>query len=274
MKTDWDGTLYDRFSKAQFAWGLEMLAAIPLRGSERVLDIGCGTGRLTARICERVPFGSVVGLDRSASMLRAAAGRRRFNMTLLRRDAARMDFDGEFDLVFSNAALHWVRDHEALQAAIFRALRPDGRCRLQFAARGNCPRSLTVLRELLREPPWREDFQARPWPWSMPGTGDCRRMMERFPYADLEVWEERIAWDFGSESEMHGWAESTLLVPFLRVLGGRRREQFAAEAKRRLGEALRDRHGRWRETFVRLNAAARRPARIPRPLRNGLPDLP
>ena len=113
----WDAEEYCTSSSNQKKWALELLSKLDLKGSERVLDIGCGDGEITAAIARRVPRGSAVGIDSSRDMVDLAATRyppNRFpNISFVLKDAREIDFDQEFDAVFSNACLHWVVDHQA-----------------------------------------------------------------------------------------------------------------------------------------------------------------
>ena len=133
-KTKWDAGLYE--SQHAFVWqlGQGVVDLLDPKPGERVLDLGCGTGQLTSLIAER--GAEVVGLDASAEMI----GQARQNYPRMRfvlADAAKMDFAGEFDAVFSNAALHWMMDAAAVAAAISRALVTGGRLVAEFGGKGN-----------------------------------------------------------------------------------------------------------------------------------------
>jgi hypothetical protein len=132
---EWDASAYHRVSDPQVRWGREVLRAIdeesPLRGGETAIDAGCGTGRLTAELLDRLPAGRVFAVDRSPSMLAEArrtllpryAGR----VSFVEADLLELPFERTADLVFSTATFHWVSDHPALFARIHRALAPGGR---------------------------------------------------------------------------------------------------------------------------------------------------
>src|SRR3954464_15885959 len=126
MGADWDGRAYRDLSEPQLKWGRKVLDRVRLAGDERVLDAGCGAGRVTALICERVPRGRVVAVDLSQSMLETARSElARFdNVELLRADVSRLPLDGAVDAILSTATFHWVHDHDALFASLYRALAP------------------------------------------------------------------------------------------------------------------------------------------------------
>ncbi|HEX8558636.1 MAG TPA: methyltransferase domain-containing protein [Pyrinomonadaceae bacterium] len=127
---EWDAASYHRLSGPQFSWGRQVLERLSLNGDETVLDAGCGTGRLTAGLLERLPRGRVVAVDLSQNMLAEARSHLspRFGgrVEFVRADLAALPFDEAFDGVFSTAAFHWVPDHPALFRSLFRSLRAGG----------------------------------------------------------------------------------------------------------------------------------------------------
>jgi trans-aconitate 2-methyltransferase len=131
---DWVGADYRRLSRLQDAVAAEALAELVLRGDEAVLDVGCGDGRRTAEIAQRVPRGRVLGIDASPRMIEAAADLRRPGLDYACIRVQDLDADGEFDVVVSLNALHWVpapQWPDVLQR-LHRALRPGGSALLQF----------------------------------------------------------------------------------------------------------------------------------------------
>src|SRR4051812_19135742 len=116
-KFAWNPADYAVNSASQQAWARELISKLNLNGNERVLDVGCGDGKVTAEIARTVPEGQVCGIDASSEMIRFA--QKAFpasavsNLKFEIMDARQIQFDQRFDLVFSNAALHWVNDHQA-----------------------------------------------------------------------------------------------------------------------------------------------------------------
>src|SRR4051794_32143311 len=121
MATEWDAKKYHQVSGPQQSWGLRVLERAGLEGTERVLDAGCGSGRLTQVLCERVPRGQVIGLDRSKAMLAQASLHLRgqgLKVPLVCADLQRLALRPWAELIFSTATFHWVRDHDALFAGL------------------------------------------------------------------------------------------------------------------------------------------------------------
>src|SRR3954469_18084316 len=134
----WDGAAYDRVSTPMERLAREVLERVELEGGETILDAGCGSGRVTEILVERVPRGRVVGVDASASMIDAARERLGAGADLRVADLVRLDLGGEtVDGVFSTATFHWIADHDALFVSLRRALHPGGRLVAQCGGAGN-----------------------------------------------------------------------------------------------------------------------------------------
>ncbi|MGH9226427.1 MAG: class I SAM-dependent methyltransferase [Acidimicrobiales bacterium] len=153
MTEDWDAATYDRIADPQTRWGLAVLDRLPLGGSERVLDAGCGTGRVTEHLLRRLPHGLVVALDGSVAML--AEARRRLapwrQVQLLHADLASplVEAVGQpVDAVLSTATFHWVTDHDALFANLAAVLRPGGALVAQCGGKGNVASALRAAAAL------------------------------------------------------------------------------------------------------------------------------
>jgi trans-aconitate methyltransferase len=153
MTGEWNAASYDRVSGPQTSWGLKVLSRLALEGNERVIDAGCGTGRLTAGLMARLPRGRLVAIDRSWNMLLTARANLRpdygTRVSFARVELPLMPFAAWADLVFSTATFHWVRDHEALFAHILRALRPGGRLFAQCGGGPNLARAHALAERVM-----------------------------------------------------------------------------------------------------------------------------
>ncbi len=149
MTQDWDAATYDRIADPMTRWGTAVLDRLPLAGDETVLDAGCGSGRVTERLADRLPRGRVVALDGSPAMI--AEARRR-----LARFRARIDYvvadlgrplplDGPVDAILSTATFHWVPDHDALFRNLAAVVRPGGRLVAQCGGVGNIASIRAIL---------------------------------------------------------------------------------------------------------------------------------
>ena len=162
MTFEWNPVEYERSSSAQARWAGEFIATIPFTGAEHVLDVGCGDGKVTAMLVEKVPQGGVLGVDSSAPMVALAAERFAAlapHLTFQVADASRLPFDAEFNVVFSNSTLHWIRDHGPVLRGIRNALKPGGRAYLRFGGKGSTTEVKAVLHDLIGRPEWMDYFE-------------------------------------------------------------------------------------------------------------------
>ncbi len=129
MTHEFDGRKYEKASAAQRQWGRKLIEEFDFEGTERVLDLGCGDGTLTAGTADLLPGGEAVGVDASRGMIDTARCKQRENMHFILMDINHLDFVDEFDVIFSNATLHWGKDHRRLISNVRRALRAHGKLR-------------------------------------------------------------------------------------------------------------------------------------------------
>jgi trans-aconitate 2-methyltransferase len=163
----WDGAAYDRLSTPMERLGREVLDRLELRGDETILDAGCGSGRLTELLIERVPEGRVIGVDASASMIDAARERLGEAVDLRVADLVGLDLGGEtVDVVFSTATFHWIADHDALFASLRGTLRAGGRLAAQCGGAGNIASVHAAARQAADEPAFRPYFEGWRGPWN------------------------------------------------------------------------------------------------------------
>ncbi len=198
---EWDATSYHRVSNPHVDWGDAVLARLPLHGDETVIDAGCGTGRLTERLLERLPEGKVIALDQSANMLEQARafltprfGRR---VRYVRGDLLTMAFDREADAVFSTATFHWVKNHPALFARLHAALKPGGWLIAQCGGGPNIAVIANRALAILRHDPFAS--VVGPWdgPWCFAGAQDtvARLGSAGFMHAKAEVINAPVTMD-------------------------------------------------------------------------------
>jgi trans-aconitate 2-methyltransferase len=194
----WDGGAYDRVSEPMERLGLEVLDRLELRGDETVLDAGCGSGRITAAIIERVPHGRVIGVDGSASMIEAARERLRASsppsagaaatLDLRVADLVGLELGETVDAVLSTATFHWIADHDALFTSLRRALRPGGRLVAQCGGVGNVAGVHAAAQAAGAAPPFAEHFADWRGPWHFATPADTEPRLRAAGFADVRCW--------------------------------------------------------------------------------------
>jgi trans-aconitate 2-methyltransferase len=245
---DWDARTYDRISGPMTRWGGEVLGRLDCEPDATVLDAGCGTGRVTEMLLERVPEGRVVALDAAPSMVTEA--RRRLapfggRVTVVEGDLGDLAPGmlggwAPVDAVLSTATFHWVLDHDRLFANIAGVLRPGGRLVAQCGAAGNIARLIDAVRAT---------GQKRTGAWYYATPEDTRRRLEASGFADVEVWthDEPTPLD---PAELETYLETVCLRTMVAPMGPGERSTFLAAVAAELGEPVID--------YVRLNIVARR----------------
>jgi len=258
MTHEFDGKKYAKASTHQKEWGARLISDLDLTGAERVLDLGCGDGALTAHLAELLPQGEVVGVDASQGMIEAALPQARRNQRFRRLDINDLDFVEEFDIVFSNATLHWVKNHQQLLDSVRRALRAGGRLRFNFAGDGNCSHFFAVVREAMAKDEFQSFFSEFDWPWYMPPVEEYKALAESIGLHEVQVWGENADRFFPDEEAMIRWVDQPSLVPFLVHVADGAKEEFRSFVVRRMVEETKQKDGRCFEAFRRINVSARK----------------
>jgi trans-aconitate 2-methyltransferase len=190
MSRDWDAATYHRVSGPQVEFASAVLDRLDLRGDETVLDAGCGSGRVTSMLLERLPHGHVVAVDQSPSMVehaREALGER---ATVFRADLMELEVEQPVDAVFSNAVFHWVPDHDRLFARLHAALRPGGRLVAQCGGEGNVARFHQAAREAAAQEPFAGYLGGWEGPWNFAGADETAERLERAGFDAVDTWLE------------------------------------------------------------------------------------
>jgi trans-aconitate 2-methyltransferase len=205
---EWDAHVYQCNSSLQEAMAQERLAQLVLSGTERILDIGCGDGKVTARIAGMVPCESVLGLDASRQMIafaQANHGRTHPNLSFAVSDVRRLTFQAEFDLVVSFNALHWVLDQDSALRCIRAALKPTGQTMLQFVPA--CPRKSVeeVIEEISLSPRWARFFADYKRPFVHFSPEEYRALAERNGLQVIRIVSRNKSWRFENRAAFAGF---------------------------------------------------------------------
>ena len=258
MSCEFDGKKYKEASAHQKEWGTKVIMGLSFQGNEKVLDLGCGDGVLTSQIAALLPRGHVWGIDASLGMIRTAEELAGENLQFQHMDIAEIRFVDEFDVVFSNAALHWVKDHKRLFRNVYRALRPDGILRFNFAGEGNCANFFQVVREAIELPEYRENFKEFVWPWFMPKVSEYEILAGAFQFREMKIWEENADRYFAAAEPMINWIDQPSIVPFLKYVDAEKKQEFRDLVVGKMLKKTGQNDGTYFETFRRVNVLARK----------------
>ena len=162
---EFNGEKYKRASKHQKEWGNKLIQELVLNGNEVILDLGCGDGILTEKLSSLVKNGNVVGIDASKGMIETAQKLTKDNLKFVYLDINKINYINVFDIIYSNAALHWIKDHERLLINSYHALKPKGKILWNFAAKGTCQNFFEIITTIINKPRYSIYFKHFIWPW-------------------------------------------------------------------------------------------------------------
>lgn len=187
---EWDAKAYDAVSDPQFSWGMEVLQRLELRGDEHALDAGCGSGRVSERLLERLPDGSLIAVDASEAMIEKARERLGNRASYLVADLAELEIEEPVDLVFSTATFHWILGHDRLFARLREALRPGGRLVAQCGGKGNVARHAEAIRDVASRPEFAPHLDEPAALWNFAGPEETEARLRAAGFAEARCWLE------------------------------------------------------------------------------------
>jgi trans-aconitate 2-methyltransferase len=232
----WDGQSYDRISGPMEALGREVLERLQLHGDETVLDAGCGSGRITQALIERLPEGHVIAVDASWSMV--AAARERLpgaDVHVVDPLELELELDEPVDAILSTATFHWIADHERLFARLRAALRPGGRLVAQCGGQGNIDKLRAKANEVRAREPFARHFRDWRAPWNYAAPEQTRERLLGAGFTEADCW---LAPAPKQPDEPREFLATIVLGPHVQRLPGELRERYIDEVLAALGEPV------------------------------------
>lgn len=232
---DWDGASYDRISGPMEALGLGVLARLELDGTETVLDAGCGSGRITAALIERLPYGHAIAVDESASMIAAARRRLGEEADLRVADLLGLELEEPVDAILSTATFHWIADHRRLFGQLRSVLRDDGRMVAQCGGEGNIEQLRGKVRGLIASEPYAAHFADWRPPWNYAGPQETEARLRAAGFAEARCWLQPAPQEPEHPRE---FLATIVLGPHVQRLPEELREPFMDDAMELAGEPV------------------------------------
>jgi trans-aconitate 2-methyltransferase len=258
--TEWNAAAYHKVSGPQTSWGLKVLSRLSVRGDERTIDAGCGSGKLTGALLERLPGGTMVAIDRSWNMLLTARANLRpafrSRVKFVQVALPSLPFAGYADLVFSTATFHWVKDHPALFAGIFHTLRSGGRLHAQCGGGPNLKRAHALAERLMHAPPFAPFFTRWPGPWEFADAETTADRLRTAGFADIDTSLEEAPTTLASEEDYREFVTTVIYHPHLERLPSPELKQSFLDRVTRLSAAD---DPPYTLDYWRLNMSARKP---------------
>ncbi len=258
----WDALEYSKHSTAQQSWANELIKKLNLEGNEAVLDIGCGDGKITAQLSRSLSQGSIIGIDNSNEMIELAGQtfdlehypNLRFKIT----DARSIPFRDHFDIVFSNAALHWIWDHKPVLKAIHTCLKPGGHILLQMGGKGNADTILVVLKELTAKEKWKPFFKNHTFQYGFHDSNDYKKWLTKEGFTPQRVELIPKVMSYENNNGLAGWIRTTWL-PYTNQIPKSERETFISQiVDTYLEHHPADKNGHIHVDMVRLEVEAKK----------------
>jgi trans-aconitate 2-methyltransferase len=245
VSREWDATTYDRVADPMTRWGTRVLDRLVLRANELVLDAGCGSGRVTEKLLERLPRGRVVALDGSAAMLieaRERLGRFAERVDYVHADLGRpLPIEQPVDAILSTATFHWVPDHEALFRNLAAVVRPGGQLVAQCGGQGNVDSIRGILATV--GDGWLGD-------WNFAAPAETARRLEEAGFVEIEAWLHDEPTTLEPGEPLETYLATVVLGSHLQRLAPSERPGFVHAVASAMPDATID--------YVRLNIVARR----------------
>ena len=253
---EFDGEKYKHSSKHQKEWGRDLISQLSLSGNETILDMGCGDGILTEQLSEFVPKGKVIGIDASVGMIETAKKIKKDNLEFWHMDINKMSFVNQFDVIFSNATLHWIKDHNRLLRISIQALTKGGIILWDFAGDGNCSNFFEIVRSKIAEEKYMPYFKNFEWPWFMPSKSQYEKLIADVGFSHISISEVNRDRFFPSSSDMIKWIDQPSIVPFIKYLPEKLKDTFRQEVIEEMLRKTQQKNGTCFETFRRIKVYA------------------
>lgn len=230
---EWDAEVYHRVSGPQEDWAREVVGRLELRGDETVLDAGCGSGRVTEQLLERLPRGRVIAVDGSEDMVREAKKHLGDRADVRRGDLTELVLEEQVDLIFSNAVFHWILDHDRLFSVLHEALVPDGRLVAQCGGAGNIDAVKVCIAKVGARPEFASGLEAMDTSWNFATPADTEASLQAAGFSEARAWlEPRPV----TPSEPPEFLRTVILAPYLEHLSADLHDAFIDGVVDELGE--------------------------------------
>jgi trans-aconitate 2-methyltransferase len=232
---EWDAETYDAVSDPQFEWGMEVLERLELRGDETVVDAGCGSGRVTEQLIERLPEGRAIAVDGSAAMVEKAKERLGDRADYLVSDLLELELAEPVNLVFSTATLHWIFDHDALFRQLRACLKPGGRLVAQCGGHGNVATHMQAIVAVASDPHYAQHLTEAKGLWNFATPEETEPRLAAAGFVDARCWLQPKPVQPSRPLE---FVSTVTLGPILDQLPEEKRRPFAEAVIGREGEPL------------------------------------
>lgn len=233
MKFNWDGLKYSFSNNIQAEIGYMLIENIGIKEDDKILDVGCGVGNITLKIAEKIKKGEVIGIDSSYSMIEKCIETKKntelINVNFLTMSALDIDYKNEFDIVFSNSVLHWIKEDEKLLTVFYNALNKCGRIILQFPLLNKKHPLVQISNKVIDKLGLNKYYESWIFPWYVPDLGEYKALLNKLDYKKININKIDSNFNFGSYQSAYDFFDSVGLKLYLEPLFSDDRKLFKDE---------------------------------------------
>ena len=255
----WNAADYNRNSQNQYRWGIELITEARVKAGEKVLDIGCGDGKITAVIASIAGPGNVTGIDASKKMIEFAKKGFPKGVEFIAKKGEKIDFPEKFDLIYSNACLHWIADQDKVVKGVFRALKPGGRIFFQMGGKGNAGIMNIIVDGMTRQREWSKYFRNFAPPYHFHSTAGYRKFLKNSGLKPVKIVLVPKMAKHDAESGLKSWIRTTWF-PYSDKIPLKLRDKFISQAAASYIKATKqDKNKEIKMKMIRLQVEAVKP---------------
>jgi trans-aconitate 2-methyltransferase len=254
----WDARTYDQVSRnAQLEWGRKLIEKRKWIGNEIVMDAGAGSGNLTKIVADKVPDGQIYAVDDDPNMVEQAKSNLSAyrNVRVIHSSMDKVNLPTKVNVIFSNAALHWVIDQESVFSHFWQLLKPNGELLTEYGGHGNVERAVRVIFKLMQSNQFREDFVNWKQSWYFPKADEIEIMLQKVKFRDIQINLSKRTTSFSDRNEFAIFVKTVIMKPFLGYLPDtEKKEQFLDAFLKEIEQS----DWAWSLDYVRLGIFARK----------------
>jgi trans-aconitate 2-methyltransferase len=254
----WDALTYDKVSSnVQLEWGRKLIEQRMWIGNEIVMDAGAGSGNLTKFLVDKVPHGQIYAIDADPNMVEQAKSNLSAyrNVRVIHSSMEHVNLPTKVDVIFSNAALHWVLDQEGVFSHFWRLLKPNGELLIEYGGHGNVERAVRVISKLMEFSQFKEHFVNWKQSWYFPKADEIERLLENAKFRDIQINLSKRTTSFSDRDEFAIFVKTVIMKPFLGYLSDSvKKEQFLDAFLKEIELS----GWKWSLDYVRLGVFARK----------------
>jgi trans-aconitate 2-methyltransferase len=252
----WDAESYDAVSSIQEGWGRKVVEWRIWQGNESVMDAGCGTGKLTKLLAQKVPAGIVYAVDIDRNMIEVCARNLKDtgNVKFIESDLSTASVPAKVGVVFSNAAIHWILDHRKLFENFWRLLDDNGEIIIQCGGHGNLEKIISILDDIRQCDEFKPFFTSWKESWYFPKPEDTSRLLQDIGFKNINAYLMQDSATFADRNSFALFTKTVVMKPYLALLPNQQKDKFL----KLFLEEIETRHKsmRWVMDYVRLNIRA------------------